>query len=70
MGLVRVQTASILDAVVVKQTYHSRSLYMMVKKTCRNRLTAFISTASRYSHASPDIIGGGRPIRASFALDS
>ena len=29
---------------------------MMVKKTCRNRFTAFISTARRYSHASPDII--------------
>lgn len=37
-------------------TYHSRSLYMIVKKTCRNKLTAFISTANRYSHASPDII--------------
>ena len=36
--------------------YHSKSLYMIVKKTCRNRLTAFISTASRYSHASPDIM--------------
>jgi hypothetical protein len=30
-----------------EETYHSRSLYMMVKKTCRNRLTAFIRTASR-----------------------
>lgn len=28
-------------------TYHSRSLYMMVKKTWRNRLTALINTASR-----------------------
>lgn len=38
------------------RTYHSKSLYMMVKKTWRKRLTAFISTASKYSHASPDII--------------
>jgi hypothetical protein len=38
------------------QTYHSRSLYMMVKKTCRNRLTAFINTANRKSQASPDIM--------------
>ena len=38
------------------RTYHSKSLYIMVKKTCRKRLTALISTASRYSHASPDII--------------
>ena len=37
-------------------THHSRSLYMMVKKTCRNRLTAFINTARRYSHASPVIV--------------
>jgi hypothetical protein len=37
-------------------TYHSRSLYMIVKKTCRKRLTAFINTASRYSHASPVIV--------------
>ena len=29
---------------------------MIVKKTCKKRLTAFISTARRYSHASPDII--------------
>lgn len=29
---------------------------MIVKKTCRNRFTAFISTARRYNHASPDII--------------
>ncbi len=36
--------------------YHSKSLYMMVKKTCRNRLTAFMRTASRKSHASPDIV--------------
>ena len=39
--------------------YHSRSLYIMVKKTWRNKLTAFMSTASRYSHASPDIIASG-----------
>jgi len=29
---------------------------MMVKKTWRNRLTAFMSTAKRYNHASPDIL--------------
>ena len=29
---------------------------MMVKKTCRNKLTALIKTASRYSHASPDML--------------
>jgi hypothetical protein len=29
---------------------------MIVKKTWRKRLTAFISTASRYNHASPDIL--------------
>jgi hypothetical protein len=29
------------------ETYHSRSLYMMVKKTWRNRLTALINTANR-----------------------
>jgi hypothetical protein len=28
----------------------------MVKKTGRNKLTAFMRTASRYSHASPDIM--------------
>ena len=39
-------------------TYHSKSLYMMVKKTCKKRLTAFMSTARRYSHASPDIMCG------------
>lgn len=38
------------------KTYHSKSLYMMVKNTWRKRLTAFISTASRYNHASPDIL--------------
>lgn len=37
-------------------TYHSRSLYIIVKKTCRNRLTAFINTAKRNSQASPDIM--------------
>jgi len=37
-------------------THHSKSLYMIVKKTWRKRLTAFMSTASRYSHASPDIL--------------
>ncbi len=36
--------------------YHSKSLYMMVKKTWRNRLTALINTANRKSHASPDIM--------------
>lgn len=39
-------------------TYHSKSLYMIVKKTCRNRFTALMSTARRYSHASPDIMRG------------
>lgn len=29
---------------------------MMVKKTWRKRLTAFIRTAIRYSHASPDMM--------------
>jgi len=37
-------------------THHSRSLYIMVKKTCRNRLTALINTARRYNHASPVIM--------------
>ena len=37
-------------------TYHSKSLYMIVKNTCRNRFTAFINTANRYNHASPDIL--------------
>ena len=37
-------------------TDHSKSLYMIVKKTCRKRLTAFITTANRYNHASPDIL--------------
>jgi hypothetical protein len=38
-------------------THHSRSLYIIVKNTWRNRLTALINTDSRYSHASPDIMG-------------
>lgn len=29
------------------ETYHSKSLYIIVKKTCKNRLTALINTASR-----------------------
>jgi hypothetical protein len=41
--------------------YHSKSLYMIVKKTWRKRLTAFISTANRYNHASPVIVGVGVP---------
>lgn len=45
------------DKVAVK-AYHSRSLYIIVKNTCKNRLTALISTANRYNHASPDIILG------------
>lgn len=46
-------------------TYHSKSLYMMVKKTCKNRLTALINTDRRNNQASPDIMmavmckGGG-----------
>ena len=44
------------------RTHHSRSLYMMVKKTWRKRLTALMRTASRYSHASPDIIADLRPM--------
>ena len=51
-------------------THHSRSLYIIVKKTCRKRLTAFISTASRYSHASPDIICASRPLQAVFAHEA
>lgn len=39
-----------------ENAYHSKSLYMMVKNTCRNRLTAFMMTAKRYNHASPDIL--------------
>ena len=52
---------------VTNVSYHSKSLYMIVKKTCRNKLTAFISTASRYSHASPDII---ETTRVRNSLDS
>lgn len=38
---------------------------MIVKKTCKNRLTALISTAKRYSQASPDImIGNGLRVHA------
>lgn len=40
----------------LRKTYHSKSLYMMVKKTCRNRLTAFTNTDSRNNQASPDIM--------------
>lgn len=40
-----------------RTTYHSKSLYMIVKKTCKNKFTAFMTTANRYSHASPDIMG-------------
>lgn len=32
---------------------------IMVKKTWRNRLTAFNNTARRYSHASPDMMISG-----------
>ena len=37
-------------------THHSKSLYIMVKNTWRKRLTAFIRTANRYNHASPDML--------------
>lgn len=40
--------------------YHSKSLYIIVKKTWRKRLTAFISTANRYNQASPDMVTAGR----------
>ena len=36
--------------------YTSKSLYMMVKKTWRKRLTALSNTARRKSHASPVIL--------------
>lgn len=39
-------------------TNHSKSLYIIVKNTCKKRLTAFMSTDNRYSHASPDIMEG------------
>lgn len=48
--------ASVIRRCEIFATYHSKSLYIMVKKTCRKRLTALINTASRYSQASPDII--------------
>lgn len=44
-------------------THHSKSLYIMVKKTCRNRLTAFINTARRYNHASPVIVRASCAVR-------
>ena len=54
-----------------RNTHHSRSLYMIVKKTCKNRLTALISTANRYNHASPDIMTGFRyRVRTRFLLQS
>jgi hypothetical protein len=37
----------LISEVATTETYHSRSLYMIVKKTCRNRLTALMSTANR-----------------------
>ena len=40
---------------------------MIVKKTCRNRFTAFISTARRYSHASPDIIAARSALAFCYA---
>ena len=40
---------------------------MIVKKTCRKRLTAFMRTASRYNHASPDIL---KVFEAARGLDS
>lgn len=33
----------------------SKSLYMMVKKTCINKLTAFTMTLNRYTQASADV---------------
>lgn len=55
--------------------YHSKSLYMIVKKTWRKRLTAFTSTAKRYNHASPDILadwnrGLGAVIRLGPEVDA
>lgn len=41
---------------------------MMVKNTWRKRLTAFIRTASRYSHASPDIMDKVLPAQARIAF--
>ncbi len=40
--------------------YHSKSLYIMVKNTWRKRLTAFMMTAKRNNHASPDILAAWR----------
>jgi hypothetical protein len=40
----------------IDRAYHSKSEYIIVKKTCKNKLTALINTAKRYSHASPDIM--------------
>lgn len=54
----RAEVGAKVDARSGASTYHSRSLYMMVKKTWRNRLTAFMSTAKRYNHASPDMVIG------------
>lgn len=31
----------------VRDTYHSKSEYMIVKKTCKNRFTALMTTANR-----------------------
>jgi len=39
-----------------RMAYTSKSLYMMVKKTWRKRLTALSNTARRKSHASPVIV--------------
>jgi hypothetical protein len=48
-------------------TYHSKSLYIIVKNTWRKRLTAFINTAKRYNHASPVIVEASRaPENISF----
>lgn len=41
-----------------KKTHHSRSLYIIVKNTCKNKLTAFTMTANKYNQASPDIMKG------------
>lgn len=73
----KVMLVSIMKLILAKtfktcsmQTDHSRSLYIIVKKTWRNRLTALIRTARRYSQASPFMVtrcgrknrraGGGR----------
>ena len=54
---------------VKELAYHSKSLYIIVKKTWRKRLTAFISTASRYNHASPDILATAFPPALSQVRD-